>query len=85
MERNPLLQIPWAFIKPMSMPRLTQWANDHAIIAHLEAETVLMNLIWSESAQWLLSYGLDEWMDQCSILASARWSEAANFTVGPAT
>ena len=39
---------------PMGIPILTQWANDYDV-AHLEAETVPMNLIWSESAQWLLS------------------------------
>ena len=33
------------------------WANDHAT-AYLQAKTVPMNLIWSELAQWLWSFGI---------------------------
>ena len=53
--QKPLLQIPWALITPIGMPMWSQWAN--------EAEAVPMNLIWSESAQWLLSYRPDERTD----------------------
>ena len=38
----------------MGMPMWPKWANDHGV-AHLEAETISMNLIWSESgrtARW---------------------------------
>ena len=41
-------------ITPMATPMRPQWANDHDA-ARLYAKTVPMNLIWSESAQWLLS------------------------------
>ena len=34
-----------------------RWANDHDV-AHLQAKTFPMNLIWGESAQWLLSYDI---------------------------
>ena len=34
-----------------------RWANDHDV-AHLQAKTIPMNLIWSESAQWLWSYSI---------------------------
>ena len=44
------------------MPMWPQWANDHDI-AHLEAETVPVNLIWRAFAQWLLSYVPEEWTD----------------------
>ena len=60
--QKPLLQIPGAFITPKATPMWPQWANSHDI-AHLEAETVPMNLIWSELAEWLLSCGLDKCTD----------------------
>ena len=43
-------------IMPMAldMSIMLVWANDQNA-AHLHAKTVSMNLIWSESAQWLLS------------------------------
>ena len=47
-------KIPGALIMPMDMPIMPIWANDQDV-AHLQAKTVPMNLIWSESAQWLLS------------------------------
>ena len=47
-----ICKIPGAIIMPMGMPILPSWANDHDI-AHIQAKTVPMNLIWSESAQWL--------------------------------
>ena len=43
-----------ALIMPMGMPIMPPWANGHGV-AHLQPKTVPMNLIWSESAQWLLS------------------------------
>ena len=49
-----------AFIKPMGRPIIppsSPWANYHKV-AHLQAKAVPMNLIWCESAQWLLSYGI---------------------------
>ena len=61
--QKPLVEIPGAFIAPMGMPIWPQWANDHDI-AHLEAETIPTNLIWSESAEWLLSYGPDKQTDR---------------------
>ena len=42
---------------PMGMPIMPEWAIDHDV-AQLQAKTVQMNLIWSESDQWLLSYGI---------------------------
>ena len=42
---------------PMGKPIMSPWANDHDV-AHLQAKTVLMYLIWSESAQWLLNSGI---------------------------
>ena len=50
-------KIPGALNMPMGVPIMPQWANDHAI-AHQQAKTVPMNLIWSESAQWLWSSGV---------------------------
>ena len=47
----------------MDMPIMPTWANDYAI-AHLQAKTVPMNLIWSESAQWLWGSGV------CKILGA---------------
>ena len=41
-------------IMPMGTPIRPRWANYHGV-AHLRAKAVSMNLIWSESAQWLLS------------------------------
>ena len=39
---------------PMGAPVMPPWANDYEF-AHLWAKRVPMNLIWSGSAQWLLS------------------------------
>ena len=50
-------KIPRAFIMPMGMPIMPTWPLDHDV-AHLQAKTVPMNLIWSVSAQWLLSYNI---------------------------
>ena len=36
------------------MPIMHSWTNDHDV-AHLQAKTAPMNLIWSKSAMWLLS------------------------------
>ena len=41
-----------AFITPMSTPIKPRWANGFGV-AHLQAETVPVNLTGSESAQWL--------------------------------
>ena len=46
-----------ALIMPMGMPIMPEWAIGHDV-AQLEARTVQMNLIWSESDQWLLSSGV---------------------------
>ena len=43
----------------MGTPIMPPWANDHDV-AHVQPETVLMNLIWSESAQWLPTSGVRE-------------------------
>ena len=56
--QKPLLQIPGALVMPMSTAIWPQRASDHDVV-HLETETVPMNLIWSESAQGLLSYRPD--------------------------
>ena len=61
--QSPLLQIPGALITPMGMPIWPQRAIGRDV-AHLEAETVPIDLIWSESAQWLLSYGPDQRADR---------------------
>ena len=50
-------KIPRTLITPMGMPIMPSWANDHGV-AHVQPETVPMNLIWSESAPWLLSFGV---------------------------
>ena len=50
-------KIPRAFIMPMGIPIMPPWANYHDA-AHLQAKTVPMNLIWSETTQWLLSSGV---------------------------
>ena len=42
---------------PMCTTMRPWWANDHDV-AHLQTKTVPMNLIWSESVQWLLSSGI---------------------------
>ena len=50
---------------------IIRYANDHDV-AHLLSKTIPMNLIWSKSAQWLLSYSVckvqdrwtDGWMDR---------------------
>ena len=42
---------------PWARPIMPPWANNHDV-AHLQAKTVPKNLIWSESAQWLLSSGV---------------------------
>ena len=55
-----------ALIMPMSKPMWSQWANDHDF-EHLQAKTVPMNLIWSESDQQLLSYRV------CKV--RARWTD----------
>ena len=41
----------------MGTPIMPPWTNNHGV-AHLQARTVPKNLIWSESAQWLLSSGV---------------------------
>ena len=61
--QSPLLQIPGALITPMDMPMWPQRASGRDV-AHLEAETVPIDLIWSESAQWLLSYRPDQRADR---------------------
>ena len=43
-----------ALITPMGTPIMAPWANDHDV-AHLQANTVPKNLIWSASAQCLPS------------------------------
>ena len=48
---------PWGLITPMSMPITPQWSKNHDL-AFLQTKTVSMNLIWSESAHWLLGYGI---------------------------
>ena len=56
--RGPGIQrVPRAFIMPMSMPMLPQWANDDHV-AHPQAKRVPMNLFRSQSAWWLLIYGV---------------------------
>ena len=45
---------PETYFTPKGTPIWHAWANDHDV-AHLQAKTVPMNLIWSESSQWLLS------------------------------
>ena len=50
-------KIPGAFLMPMGMPMMPEWACDHDV-AQLEVKTVQMNLVWSESDQWLQSYGV---------------------------
>ena len=52
--RSGVNKISGAFIMPMGMPIMPTLANDHGI-AHQQAKTVPMNLIWSELAQWLPS------------------------------
>ena len=52
-------KISGALITPMDTPIMPPWAHDHAV-AYLQAKTVPMNLIWSESAQWLLSSGVQD-------------------------
>ena len=42
---------------PMAMPIMQVWANDQDV-AYLQANTVAMHLIQSESAQRLLSFGI---------------------------
>ena len=46
----------FVLITPVPTPMWLRWANGHDV-AHLQAKTVPINLIWSESVQWLLSYG----------------------------
>ena len=41
------------FLRAIIIPRRPRWAN-----ACLQTKMVPKNLIWSESAQWLLSYGI---------------------------
>ena len=55
--QKPLFQISEALIMPMVMPMIPPSANCYDV-AHLQVKTVAMNLIWIESAQWLLSYGI---------------------------
>ena len=50
-------KIPRAFIMPIGMPIMPPWANAYDV-AHLQPKIVPINLIWSESAQGLLSYGI---------------------------
>ena len=50
-------KIPGDFILPMDMPIMPPWANNHDV-AHLQAKTVPVNLIWSELAQWFWSSGV---------------------------
>ena len=52
-----ILKIPGALIMPMGMPIMPVWANDQDT-EHLQAKMVPKNLIWKESALWLLSYGI---------------------------
>ena len=47
----------WALVFAIfQKPMWAQWANDQDV-AHVQAKMVPMNLIKSESAQWLLNYG----------------------------
>ena len=50
-------KISGVLITPMGMPIMPTSANDYAV-AHLQAKTVPMNLICSESAQWLWGSGV---------------------------
>ena len=49
--------IPGAFLTPMGTSMWAWWGNKHDV-AHLWTKMVLINLIWSESTQWLQSSSL---------------------------
>ena len=51
---RPVNKFPRALNKAVGMPMWSRGANDHDI-AHVQAMTVPMILIWSELAQWLVS------------------------------
>ena len=42
--------------RPVRMSRSAEWIQN-GYVAHLQAKTNPKNLIWCESAQWLMSYG----------------------------
>ena len=52
---NPI--VPRTLMTLVVMPMWPWWTNGHDV-AHLLARTIPMNLIWSESAQLLPSYGI---------------------------
>ena len=49
----------WRVPRPANKVLGARRANKHDV-AHLQAKTVPMNLIWNESAQWLLSNGIQK-------------------------
>ena len=54
---NGVSKVPRALIMLVSMAMWPWWTNDHEV-AHLQAKMISMNLIWSESVKWLLSYSI---------------------------
>ena len=53
----PMNRVPRALITPGCIPIWPRWAHYHGV-AHVGVKIIPMNLIWSESARWLLSYGV---------------------------
>ena len=62
----------------VGMPMWPWWANDHDV-AHLQSRTVPINLIWSESAQWLLSFAIHK-VPRAFIMSvgTPMWPRSAN-------
>ena len=57
LQSSGIHKIPGALIMPMGMPIMPSWAIDHDV-THVQAKTFPKNLIWSESAQRLMSSGV---------------------------
>ena len=72
--------IPEALIMPMGAPMWALWENDNDI-AYLQAKTIPMNLIWSESAQCLLSYGSVRKIPVAYVAPTGEWPYVAHVQV----
>ena len=58
----------------------SQWANGHGI-AHVQAKTIPMDLIWTESVQWLLINGVHRVpRAPAHVVPISKWPQCHTYT-----
>ena len=71
-------KVPRVLITPVGMPMWPLCANDHDT-THAQDKVVSLNLIWSESAQWLLSYSVHKVKKALIVpVGTLMWPRCAN-------